>query len=359
VPRLSGSGFGGEGRGACAVKEEVVLMRKLTLLVAAILGLAAVAALGATAAPAKEPPPVDEPTVGGANSPPPSPPQKLILETAELAAGAFSVKVPVGTYEAPPGGAANYSVPGPIVAFKGPDGVWRGHGYLETYPRLLKFEGKAEGKAADLLYGFEGGKSYRVRLAAADGAVLLDEAADLGPRNLYVFDCYYGPWLPKAGFALDLPAQDHAFLYLPCYYDKPEVTVNPAARLAAGGKPGDTPGAVAVLSADPATRDVAGFWCRQPAAWKGGDTMGFQLWQHRQLPGDPSSRHFLGPETKSDSTPNPRTAPLLGPSLYEGHVTIEFNLGTGTRRLGFAVTAKGPSRESIPEGFKKAARANP
>jgi hypothetical protein len=315
------------------------------------------AALAAAPAPAKEPPPLDDPVVGGANSPKPSPPHELLIPTQELDGGPFRVRVPAGTYQAPKGGAPNYAVPGPIVAFRGPDGVWRGHGYLETYPRLVAFKGTVEGNRADLRYTFEGGQSYQVRLEAAGGALLLDETADLGPRNLYVFDCYYGPWLPKAGVALDLKAEDHAFLYLPCYYDKPEVTVNPAAGLAAGARPENTPGGVAVLSADPATRDVAAFWCRQPDQWKAGDTMGFQLWQHRQLPGDPSSRHFLGPETKSDSTPNPRTASLLGPSLYEGHITIEFNLGTGTRRLGFAAVPKGDSRQTLADPLKTIVRA--
>ena len=50
---------------------------------------------------------------------------------------------------------------------------------------------------------------------------------------------------------------------------------------------------------------------------------------------------------------------ILGPSLYEGHVTIEFNLGTGTRRLGFAATSKGETKASVPLAFEKTVRANP
>jgi hypothetical protein len=309
---------------------------------------------------ADEPRKTDEVPVGGANSPDPSPPHKLIIETAEISAGTFAVKVPTGDYTAPAGGAPNYAVPGPIVAFKGPDGQWRGHGYLETYPRLVKFTGKVSGNAADLDYQFENGKSYQVKIAAKDGVVLLDETANLGPRNLFVLDCYYN-WLPSSGFVTDPAGKNHAFLYLPCYYDKPEATINPAAKPAAADEKGadkPRPGAVAVVSPDPAKKDVAGFWCRDAASWKNGDTMGIQLWQHRQLPGDPASRHFLGPETKSDSTPNPRTAPLLGKSLYEGHVTIELSLGTGTRKLGFVAAGKGDTKDSIPQAFKKAVREN-
>jgi len=295
------------------------------------------------------------PPVGGVNSPAPSPPPKLVIATAELAAGAIAVRVPTGTYAAPPGGAPNYSVPGPIVSFRGPDGAWRGHGYLETYPRLLKFTGTCDGRSADLAYAFEGGKSYRVRLQAGDGCVRMDEEADLGPRNLYVFDCYYGDWLPSSGFALDAAGRNHAFLYLPCYYDKPEVLIAPGAPAEGAGVP---PAGVAVVSPDAAKRDVAAFWCRDMASWKGADTMGLALWQRRQRPGDPGSRHFLGPETKSDSTPNPRTAALLGTSLYEGHVTIEMSLGTGTRRLAFAVAPKGAARDTLPDPLKKVVQAN-
>ncbi|MFW6062077.1 MAG: hypothetical protein ACOC93_04640 [Planctomycetota bacterium] len=294
--------------------------------------------------------------VGGANSPEPSPPPDLAIDTAVLDAGDFSIRVPTGTYQAPEGGAPNYSVPGPIVAFQGDDGVWRGHGYLETYPRLLGFEGRLDSEegTAELRYSFEDGQSYHVTLQTSDGAVLLDETSDLGPRNLYVFDAYYD-WQPGSGFALDQTGENHAFVYLPCYYDKPEITINPAAAMAAAeadpNAPKSYPGAAAVTSDRLDTRDVAGFWCRDAASWAGGDTMGIQLWQHRQLPGDPASRHFLGPETKSDSTPNPRTAGMLGQSLYEGHVTIELNLGTGSRKLGFAACGKGDG-EQLPEPFQ-------
>jgi hypothetical protein len=296
----------------------------------------------------------DEMMVGGANSPSPGPPQRLVIPLAEFSAGSFSVQIPTGTYTAPAGGAPNYAVPGPIVAFKGADGVWRGHGYLETYPRLVKFEGKVHGPTAELLYSFEGDKRYSVHLTATADAILMEEHSNLGPRNLFVFDCFYGQWLPASAFALDLSGRNHAFLYLPCFYDKPEVTINPAADTSDAKA-----GAVAVLSADPAKTDIAGFWVRDPGGWRNGDTMGIQLWQRRQLPGDPSSRHFQAPETKSDSTPNPRTADLLGQSLYEGHVTIEFSLGAGTRKLGFAATRKADTRETLPDQFKKIVQENP
>ncbi|MEX0652613.1 MAG: hypothetical protein WD534_02580 [Phycisphaeraceae bacterium] len=313
------------------------------------------------------------PPVGGANAPDSAPPIALVIDTADLDVGRFQIRVPVGQYEAPPGGAPAYSVPGPIVAFRGPDGRWRGHGYLETYPRLLRFESTLtrvepvdDASAAwevQLDYRFEHDRTYRVTLTAGDNVVLLEEQSNLGPRNVYVFDAYYGDdpaeaghaWLPASGFAVSLTGEHHNALYLPCYYDKPEVTMNPAAQRELGGA---RPGGVAVYNADPAKRDVAGFWVRQSDRWERGDTMGIQLWQRRQLPSDPASRHFIGPETKSDATPNPRTADLLGPSLYEGHVTIEFNLGTGTRRLGFTVTDGNAAEPQLPDAFKAAVQAN-
>ncbi len=323
--------------------------------------LLACSAMGERQAAARKTAPLDlEPPVGGENSPDPSDPPAFSIELAELTVGDGAVRVPTGEYTAPKGGAPLYSVPGPIAAFRGPDGTWRGHGYLETYPRLLKFRGATdEGGVTSLSYEFEGGGTYRAVLTVRDGVLLLEETSNLGPRNLFVLDCYYH-WQPGAAFATDMAGTNHAFVYLPCYYDKPEVTIIPPAL---AGKVEDVeaqtqPAAIAVLSSEDKSKDVAGFWCRDVTKWEGADTMGIQLWQRRQLPGDPESRHFLGPETKSDSTPNPRTAGMLGDSLYEGHVTIELNLGVGTRKLGFAAVGKGDSHGSIPRAFKQVVKAN-
>ena len=353
----------------------MIAKSKIRILLAA-LSVTALAAAG------KSPPPIATPA-GGANSPKPAPPPEPVLATGVLEAGTFAVKVPTGSYTAPKGGAPNYAVPGPIAAFRGADGVWRGHGYLETCCRLLKFTGTLRKGSAELNYAFQGGKSYTVALRVGKAAVLLDERSDLGPRNVYVFDCTYGGWQPTAGFAVNLTGERHAFVYLPCYYDKAEVTINPVAagdkpagprpakverthgsidvgggRGPAAARPADRPGAAAVVAAEPNKRDIAGFFCREAPGWANGDRMGMQLWQRRQLPGEPASRHFLGPETKSDSTPNPRTAAMLGRSLYEGHVTIELNLGVGTRKVGFAAVAKPAKKADLPEAFKKIMRAN-
>jgi hypothetical protein len=284
--------------------------------------------------------------VGGANAPTSSPPPELIVGTVVLDADGFSVKVPVGEYTAPPAGAPNYRVPGPIVAFKGTDGQWRGHGYLETYTRLKSFKGEVTPPRARLDYRFEDGGIYRVTLEAKSGVIVMEEDCSLGPRNLYVFDAYYG-WQPSSAFVLDGTGERHAFLYLPCHYDRVEATVTPATNVS------PSLSAAAILHPEPAIRDIAASFVRSATDWKNPDRMAAGLWQRRQLPGDPGSRHFLGPETKSDSTPNPRTAALLGTSLYEGHVTMEFNLGNGKRTMGFVVYPKPPVRDEIPAALKK------
>lgn len=302
-------------------------------------GLVATCTWGASAPPVYEP-------VGGANAPTSSPPPSLIVGTAELKADGFSVRVPTGEYTAPASGAPNYSVPGPIVAFKGSDGVWRGHGYLETYSRLKTFKGEVSADSAVLTYVFENDARYQVAMKVSGRAVNIDEDCALGPRNAYVFDAYYN-WEPSSAFVTDPAGEKHAFLYLPCHYDKVEASITPSTNTTPGL------GAVAVVHPDSSKRDVAAFFVRAPATWRDPDRMAVSLWQHRQLPGDPASRHFLGPETKSDSTPNPRTAALLGKSLYEGHVTVEHSLGAGKRSLGFTVYAKPAERDALPNPLRQ------
>ncbi len=295
------------------------------------------------------------PPVGGVNSPPPSQPRELAIDLRQMEAGGFAVRVPHGQVEFEQG-AEPHSVPGPIAAFKGPDGVWRGLGYLETYPLLLSFEATVtEGDEADadvlwraeLAYRFEDDARYEVTLTARDGVVLIEEESALGPRNLYVFDFFYR-WQPAAAVVSDFAGDDHAFLYMPCYYDKPEVTIHATVEDASAA-----PGAVAVIGPEPSQRDVAGFWMRDIDAWQGAASMSAQLWQRRQLPGDPASRHFIGPESKSDSTPNPATAQMIGDSLYEGHITFEMALGQGTRKMAFTVVERPEQRDELAEPFKR------
>lgn len=284
---------------------------------------------------------VDQP--GGANSPPPSAPPATTVVLQEMTVGTFKVRIPTA-WTGPAGGVPGYAVPGPVAAFQGPDGVWRGHGYLETTSPVTAIEAERQGDGQRFTWRFADGHAYRATLTATASALLISEEADVGPRNAWVFDGYYH-WQPTTGLVIDGAARTARCLFMPCYFDRPEASIRPSA-LAAGSDGGvGKPGGVAIVG--PA-RDVAGIWVRAIQDWKGADTWGIQLWQRRQLPGDPASRHFLGPETKSDSTPNPRTAKLLGPSLYEGHVTIELSLGSGRRELAFAVTDAAPGADGRP-----------
>ncbi len=301
---------------------------------------------------------------GGANAPEPVPPPALVIGCREFPLGEGAVRIPQGDYTAPDGGAPNYAVPAPIVAVRAPgEEVWRGHGYLETWSRLTAFSGGMQQDeegiwTATLVYTFEGGLTYEVELGVrvADGHHWLSiaEKSTLGPRDRWVFDCYYA-WQPTAAFAVDASAAHHAFRYLPCHFDRPEASI--LHRALAGPEPDPkAPVGVAVLSADPQAAAVLGLWARELDAWEDGDRLPVQLWQRRQLGGDPASRHFLGPETKSDGTPNPATAEMIGTSRYEGHVTIECAIGAGSRRLGLAVFARPEERAELPAAFGRFVR---
>jgi hypothetical protein len=306
---------------------------------------------------------------GGANAPALAPPPALVGQTQEVKvpgpAGAWTVRLPAGRYEAPPGGAPNHSVPGPVIAIQGPDATspWRGHGYLETWVACLGYEASITDRPATgsqwvgtITYRFEGGGTYAVTLdAPGDGRLLMTETSTLGPRNLFVFDAAYA-WQPQAGFVVDAAGAHHNFFYLPCHYDKVEAGLR-YADLTGDGR-ATAPAGVALVStlAGQAAPMVAGLWCRDLAAWENGGAMGIQLWQRRQLPGDPASRHFLGPETKSDGTPNPHTAALIGTSRYEGHVTIESAIGKGSRRTAWTCYALPAETAAIPTPFAAAVK---
>jgi hypothetical protein len=300
--------------------------------------------------------PLAPPPLGGANRPELAPPLPLVISLAELPLGDSALRVPTGSYEAPAGGAALYTVPGPIVSFRGADGQWRGHSYLETYPRLLSFTGTVDESSAELDYRFEGDARYQVTLRVVDGRLEMHERSSLGPRNCWVFDSVYG-WEASAALVSPLDGSAFTVRYMPGHYDRPELTLRPARLLAesmateADPEARPQPGAFALLAASPAEADMFAMTMRDLEAWQGADQMGIQVWQRRQLPGNPASRHFQAPETKSDSTPNPRTAALLGTSPWEAHNTIELALGRGERHLTVTVLPRPPELENLARPF--------
>lgn len=304
------------------------------LLRTACAGIALLGLLAAT-----EPPPLSPP-IGGANSPPPSDPAPYAIALREVVAEGFAVRIPSGEHRFE-GGAPLYVIPGPIAAFRGPDGVWRGRSYLETYRRLLHLRVEDREDGADLHYLFEDERRYTVTLRVAGNRLLLHESADLGPRDLWVFDSYYH-WQPTAGLALSLCGRHHNALYLPAYYDQSPVSVAP---LADG--PDSQAGGLALRHGDHQHRDVLVIRAQEAASWRNPAGMSVALWQRRQRPNDPSTRHFQAPETKADGSPNPHSVAMVGQSLYEGHNTVEFRLFDGHRRLLFAVVDGGQRFEQV------------
>lgn len=313
------------------------------------------ACLGAEDNPfAKAPAPPNEIPPGGANAPAPSPRWPLAISTSDLVVGPnFSVRVPMAATWSPPASATSaYAIPAPIVAVRGVDGSWRGHGYLETLGRIKTFTAKKEDSGSDwtlsLDYHFDGGERYQALLIAHKGVLTLTEDAAMGLRDLWVFDTYYD-WQPTAGLVQDWSGVV-AGLYLPCHYDQPAVALDTKTKLSG-------PKGLGIFSPREKDRDLllvgsVPINLRQ-------DLGSIQIWQRRQLAGDPASRHFLGSDTKSDGTPNPHTARMLGVSPYEGHVTLEFQLGKGFRHIAFQLIDRGTDLATLPQKLKDIANGTP
>lgn len=295
---------------------------------------------------------------GGANAPAElATPPAFVLGLTELPVGVGAVQVPTGSWQAPATGVEAYTLPGPLAAFRGADGVWRGHGYLETWSPPQSFTGTsattADGWTASLDYVFAGDRHYRVALRCSGGRIGLEEDCQLGVRDVWVLDCAYG-WQPTAALAFAVDGR-HASRYLPCHYDRAEAVI--AVRDLLDPTAADRAvAALTVVSPRASAGTMLTLAVREPATWRDGDRMGIELWQRRQLPGDPASRHFLGPETKSDGTPNSHTAARIGTSQYEGHVTIELRLGGGSRKLDWAFPAKPADLDAIPAAAQEALR---
>lgn len=300
---------------------------------------------------------------GGANAPAPTPVQAQVLSVAELPFNGGMVRIPTGDWS---GATSGYTVQGPIAGFQErPDAPWRGAAYLETATAITAFSGShsanQDGWTAELTYTFADGGSYAVTLVAGGATIAMHERVQTRTPTSWVFDGYYN-WLPTAGFVVDQEAADQAFIYMPCHYDKAEAHIlHDRLMTATAEEDGpvnvgkDAIAGLAVAGAASSNVDgdvtVAGFFARMPDAWVDGGRLGVALWQRRQLPAHPASRHFLGPETKSDGTPNPYAAEMIGTSAYEGHVTIEFALDGGERHLGFTMYRHEGSRATLVDAF--------
>lgn len=292
---------------------------------------------------------------GGANAPAPTAAPAMAIPCSERVVGSWKVRLPwAPAWKAPEGGVPEYRVPGPLAGVQGPDGHWRGHGYLETQARLIGFACRSEDMAGGdwrvvLDYAFEEGASYQAILSSQGSRLRLEETSALGNRDVYVFDCFYD-WQPTAGLVLGANG-NHAGLYLPCHYDRPEAAIE---QFGLAGREAQPMG-LAVFN--PQARDVLALWGIQGEAWQQADRMGIRLWQRRQIGNDYASRHVLGPETKSDGTPNPHTAKMIGTSRYEGHVTLELALGRGKRLSAWTMLTRPADLQTLPTLWKEAVHA--
>lgn len=286
------------------------------------------------AAASSEPPP------GGINAALPVAPALIALPWSELACGPGSVRVPSGSWTGTSDG--SQLLPAPIGAFRLGDGAWCGAGYIETYARCVSFTGTVAKDSAALSYRFDDGATWTVVLSVAGSRLRIDEQSTLGPRDRWVFDAAPG-WSPAAG-AIFTGAARCRFLTLPCHYDRMEGLILPNA--ASSGFAG-----LAVIGID--RREMLLFTVDP------GDGPGVELWQHRQLGAETGSRHTLGPDTKSDGVNDPRTADLIGPSLWSGHVTVEFRLMSGKRTSWLAIAVKPAERAELPAAIAQAVGAKP
>lgn len=293
------------------------------------------AGLTALAAATSEPPP------GGINAAPPVAPALHSLPWAELACGPGSVRVPSGSWSGTSDGGK--LLPAPIGAFRLGSGAWCGAGYIETYARCVSFTAAVTQVAAELTYRFDDGATWTARLAVVGNRLRIDEQSTLGPRDRWVFDAAPG-WSPAAGAIFTAAAAKCRFLTLPCHYDRMEGLVLPSG--AAAGFAG-----LAVIGVD---RPEMLLFSVDP-----GDGPGVELWQHRQLGAETGSRQSLGPDTKSDGVNDPRTADLVGPSLWSGHVTVEFRLMSGKRTSWLSIAAKPAERADLPAAIAQAVGAKP
>ena len=272
-----------------------------------------------------------------ANAPKPASAPTLATEAAELIGKGFSIRVPAADWQAKDG---DVLLPAPIMAVRVANGPWLGCGYLETAAQALSLKVERSPESAKLDYQFAGGGRWQVTVKIVGSIVTIDEVANMGPRDAWVFDTFYN-WNAEAGIALAPKGAFANFLYVPCHFDRVEATI-----LAHTPGP-QTPAGLAVLADSTQRREMIALWAREVPQWKNPEQLPVQLWQRRQRGNDVRSRHFVGPDTKSDGTPNPRTAALLGTSLYEGHVTLECLLGQGERRLALAILPQPDDRAAI------------
>ncbi len=97
-----------------------------------------------------------------------------------LAADRMAIRVPEGQIQfSPP--RSGRDVPGPILAFRGPDAEWRGAGWVEARKRVVAIDGSPEDDEFVVTYAFEDGGRADVRFrvpASGDHVLVTEECAN-------------------------------------------------------------------------------------------------------------------------------------------------------------------------------------
>ena len=265
----------------------------------------------------------------GANAPRPSrPPQPLWLGPALLP--------PLGTTRFDPP-ADSLSVPAPIRRLRTPDGREIGHGWLDTYERVVSLdcaivEAGPLWTTARVRYTFDSGAVFTFEATAAEGEDFLcvREEAWLGPKARWVFALDAPSGLLPDG--LDLA--DHTLHHTPraLHYlsDRLHARLHPwtqGTQISALRE-----GFVAHSSA---TGDAIGWFARTDPEWDGFKGTFLELRERRLLPGTPRSR---GGETDGDSfTYLPPDYPRPADSTAVPALCAEAFLTGGIRAYGLFV----------------------
>lgn len=260
--------------------------------------------------------------------------------TMEISNSRMAVRVAAGArkYEPP---ILSVDAPAAIQSVKGPDGLWRGRGYLDTYWRVKSYEAKvlAAGPVfveVQVTYKFEQDKTYvaTLRLISQMDWMLVSEEMNLGPRCKFVFDCSsnfapdrLGMMSPGAMLSRDLN-----------YFD--DVLQARMVIWTQGAQLYDFRDALGVYQQDGNARDFLGAFVYRPGEWTRAKVNFAEFWERRQIGDDFLTREELTREGKTDAMPSPLTAGLHGKSVYGGHFTWEFSLYDGRRQWGLTAIDK-------------------
>ncbi len=124
----------------------------------------------------------------------------------EISTTDFAVRVPAASIS-PEFPKPALDVPAPVLAIRGVEGKWRGHGVLESGTRVTHLDVQTSAgpvfAQSRMIYTFEGGRQYAVtaRVYAHRPFVWLDESYNAGYRAAFIFD-FSADWEPATVLAI-------------------------------------------------------------------------------------------------------------------------------------------------------------